>query len=92
MSDSSKPDIETADVVIGCLFWIITTPFSMLLRGFVLFKLWGWFIVPLGMVPISISWALGLAALVSVFNPNFKSKASIERDFGDDSVAGNVLY
>jgi hypothetical protein len=38
-------------------------------RGFVVSRLWLWFIVPLGAPLISISWAIGIAVLVTMFAP-----------------------
>ena len=38
-------------------------------RGFVLSRLWLWFIVPLGIPLISISWAIGIAVMATMFIP-----------------------
>lgn len=35
-------------------------------RGFVLKKLWGWFMVPLGVVEIGIAMAIGISVIVSL--------------------------
>jgi protein-S-isoprenylcysteine O-methyltransferase Ste14 len=37
--------------------------------AFVAWVLWGWFVVPLGVPPISIAWVLGLSALVYMLTP-----------------------
>lgn len=39
----------------------------VIFRGFILAKLWGWFIVPLGVMQIGIAHAIGLSILISVF-------------------------
>jgi len=36
-------------------------------NGFVASILWRWFVVPLGAVPITIPWAIGLSVLVGMF-------------------------
>lgn len=38
-----------------------------ILRGWVLAKLWGWFVVPLGVVPITIPWGIGIALVMGMF-------------------------
>jgi hypothetical protein len=35
--------------------------------GFAISKLWSWFVVPLGLPPITIAHAIGLSALVNLF-------------------------
>ena len=57
----------------------------ILLLGFeaILFvSLWKWFVVPLGVVEISLAWALGLNCLVSIFKYDY-SKAKADYDFYD---------
>lgn len=49
--------------VTGCLLMLVLTPIGIVMRGFVLQQLWSWFVVPLGVVAISLPWALGLACL-----------------------------
>lgn len=35
-------------------------------RGYVLSVLWAWFFVPLGLPPVGVAWAIGLAAAISM--------------------------
>lgn len=42
--------------------------------------LWEWFMVPFGIVPISIPWAIGLTALASLLRPDSQSKRFEESD------------
>jgi hypothetical protein len=45
---------------------------GLLLRGWVLSVLWGWFVTPLGTPPITIPIALGLSLLISMFTQEVK--------------------
>jgi len=49
---------------------IILLPFVLLLQGFVLSKLWLWFVMPLGVPAISIVHAMGITILFNLFNNN----------------------
>lgn len=42
---------------------------GLLARGWVVYCLWGWFAVPLGVPPISVAWAIGLTSLVVCMVP-----------------------
>lgn len=50
---------------------LLLTPWTMMLRGFVLVKLWHWFIVPLGVVELRIPTALGIAVIVSLLTTDY---------------------
>jgi hypothetical protein len=50
----------------GC-FFLLTLPLQILANGFVISKLWEWFIVPLGVQNITIAWALGFSTFVGLF-------------------------
>lgn len=69
----------------GCLGIAVSAIVGTILRGWVLAKFWAWFIVPLGVVPISIPWALGLSAfayfLLSPKSEDFKGKPGAEAIF-----------
>jgi len=60
------------------LFFILTCIYSC----FVIKTLWGWFIVPFGIIPINMPWALGLSCLFSTLSPR-------ESDFNDEKHGGN---
>jgi hypothetical protein len=38
---------------------------STLYSGFIMLKLWGWFVVPLGVGAITLPWAIGLCIMIS---------------------------
>lgn len=39
---------------------------AVLFNGFVLLRLWAWFVVPFGLPPLSLPWAIGLCIIVSL--------------------------
>lgn len=48
---------------LGCLLLIVIGPIAIFLRGLVLSQIWAWFVVPLGVTPITLPWALGISTL-----------------------------
>lgn len=46
------------------LILIVAIP-AVLINGYVMWVLWGWFVVPLGVQQVSIAWAIGLAILIN---------------------------
>lgn len=52
----------------GCLLFLILTPITIVLNGWVLSILWRWFIVPtFSLTPLSIAQALGLTCVLRLF-------------------------
>lgn len=49
------------------LILISTMIVGIVLRGWVLSTLWGWFLVPLGAVEIGIAAALGISIIIGMF-------------------------
>lgn len=49
----------------GSLFILILV-MSLVVEGFVISMLWGWYVVPLGVLPINLLHGVGIALLVSV--------------------------
>lgn len=47
--------------------------------GFVLYILWGWFVVPLGVPPIGIAWAIGISAVSALLVPTPPSPTEDQR-------------
>lgn len=59
-------DTNTSDVV-GCLAALLISPLTVVLNGFVLCKLWLWFVVPqFHLAPLTIPVALGISVLVGM--------------------------
>jgi len=56
-------------ILIGLLIFglLVMIPLSILMNAFVLHKLWAWFMVPLGIAPIGLAHAWGLAILIGLF-------------------------
>ena len=85
MSASSETSAKDT-VAVGCLFFAVSFPIVIVLRGYVLSVLWGWFIVGHFALPtISIAEALGLSTLTNIFlytgNPS-----------SDPKTEGGVLW
>jgi hypothetical protein len=62
---------------------------AYLLNGWAILMLWGWFVVPLGVVPIHMAWAIGLAVLMSMFGqaPPIAKKS----DKGDEKTSSALM-
>lgn len=54
-------------------------------RGYILSILWGWFLVPLGVSPITIPLAIGFSLIVGYFT-NAMSKRKDENDVLDTAL------
>lgn len=39
---------------------------AVLFNGYVLLRLWAWFVVPFGLPPLTLPWAIGLSIIVSM--------------------------
>lgn len=48
------------------LMIVLITTLYYIYAGFVLTELWFWFIVPMGVIPITIPWAVGLMLTFSI--------------------------
>lgn len=70
MSDKNN----AGEIAMGCLVLILLIPVSAAFKGFVLSRLWGYFVVPLGVPEIGIAHAFGLALVVSMFTPTPSGK------------------
>lgn len=58
---------ETILGCVGSVAFIATIPLTVIARGWVLAKLWMWFVVPIGVVHIGIANAIGLSIVVGMF-------------------------
>ena len=72
----------------GCIAAIVLlTPFTAILRGFVLKILWNWFVVPVtGLPELSIPMALGIALIVG-----FLTYQHIHTDKEDEEVFESIV-
>jgi len=60
---------------------ILLVPYSMLMNGWAIVKLWGWFMVPLGLPVLTIPMALGLFTIVAYMTYQI-NYAEIQADSG----------
>ena len=79
----AKDDNE-AEVALGCILIVIMLPISIFLKGFVLSRLWLWFMVPLGVMPITLAHAYGLAVMIALFTVHQKADA--------EAKGGGIIY
>ena len=56
----------TAKLLVAIIF-LLLVPFAAIWRGFVLAKLWGWFITPFDVAQIGLAHAIGLSLALSMF-------------------------
>lgn len=62
-----------AVALIGLLAGVLAT-----LQGFVLVHLWAWFLVPLGLPPIGIAHAIGIALIAGMLAPRARDSKEKE--------------
>ncbi|WP_261643105.1 hypothetical protein [Erwinia mallotivora] len=58
---------------------------SVFYHGFMLLTLWAWFIIPFGMPPLTLPWAIGLSVLIGSI------KGWPETDGRDESIWFTLL-
>ena len=97
MTTQSNPtDDETNAIVaafaIGGII-VVSVPAMVILYGYCLASLWGWFLVPFGAPPISIAWAIGLIAVRGIVIPTPSSKPKSQRPWSDlfDMIAKPLI-
>ncbi len=54
----------------GLMLYVAIVFAAILFKAFVLIKLWTWFIVPMGVVPISYASAIGLSLVARLLTPH----------------------
>lgn len=64
----SKDKDGCATAILALVGFFVAIPLGVMWKGFVLTKLWGWFIVSrFGLPPLSVAQAIGLAVVVGMF-------------------------
>ena len=61
---------DAAKRVVACLGLLLFVP-AWMFEGVVLCWLWSWYVVPLGVVQLTVPWAMGIGMLVGIlgFSP-----------------------
>lgn len=86
MTESSTPERA-----LGCLLLLISIPISVSIRGYVLVKLWAWFIVThFGVAPLSVATALGIALIAGFLTYQDIDVESPKRSYGETIIRGIV--
>jgi len=64
-------------------------PCAIILNGWALSVMWGWFFVPLGLPAIGVVWAIGIAGTVAMLTR--KDSNTKSEDNAQEQLAYNVL-
>jgi|TARA_R100000656_G_scaffold104176_1_gene76262 hypothetical protein len=86
-----KPKPTTREVVWGLLLMLVGAPLSLYLDILTIYLLWGWFVVPLGVVAISFMHACGLVVLMNFLKYSVADYMKSEKAAGD-SVDSPTQY
>jgi hypothetical protein len=73
------------EIGLGCLVMIMVFPIIIILKGFVLSRLWVWFMVPLGLPPIGLWHANGISAVFTMLI------GYIERDKDEEGIGEKAI-
>lgn len=73
-------------IILLLLAVVIIVSISAIINGWALLHLWQWFIVPLGVPSLTLSWAIGISLVVGLLtNHNYPKK-------GEESDTSQVAY
>lgn len=64
-------------MIVGFLDFLVIGP---IVNGYVIEQLWNWFAVPLGAIPITTAWAIGLGVLVGALTYRDASAESTKKE------------
>lgn len=79
----------------GCLFIVIylgVSPVLYILNGWILSVLWRWFIVHLGVQPISVPAAIGIAIVAGFLTRQIWEKHCTDDRTSDDKIIDSIAY
>lgn len=69
-------------VLLVILFVLAAMTAAYILNGWALQLLWQWFIVPFGVVPLTLPWAIGISIVVGFLTNHITTKKNEEVDMG----------
>ena len=78
-------------IAMGCLLIIIMIPVGILVKGFVLVKLWGWFVVPFGLMEINTAHSLGLSTCIALFHGVSSGSSKTDEDETMGKLVGKAV-
>lgn len=61
-------DVTGSAIVVAALLVILAIAPVLIIHGYVISIMWGWFVVPLGVPAIGIAHAIGLAGMLGALN------------------------
>jgi hypothetical protein len=82
-------DDSPGAIGVGCVAIILLIPVGILMTGFVISRLWEWFMVPLGVSAITLPHAYGLTILVGLLS--MRGMSSDMKSQEDTSMAKSVF-
>jgi len=68
------------EILVILILLIVTITLSSILNGWALSLLWSWFMVPLGLPPIGIAWAIGISIVIGYLTNHNEKKKGEEVD------------
>jgi hypothetical protein len=79
---------KTGPLIAGCVTLIVTAPIAALFNGWVLTKLWAWFVVAhFDAKPLPVGVAMGVSLIVGMLTHQRQPK----RDRGDDEESSDIV-
>jgi hypothetical protein len=85
VSEEKNKSEEIEKNLQGCLGHLfvasIVIILSVLLRSYTVYCLWGWFIVPFGVIQIGMAWAFGISGLVGTIANSRKINFDLKKKY-----------
>jgi len=92
MTTSDKTMIATGKLFAALIQFAISI-IPIIIKGYVLSILWGWFIVPkFGAPPLGVAWAIGVSAILAVALPRPQAMKTLESDNWGLSMFVSTFY
>jgi predicted phage tail protein len=79
--------MKSITIIFGTIAFVVA---SILFRAWALTVLWAWFLVPLGMVALSISSAIGISIIVGMFTQHLAKESKDEKAKDTYELIGDI--
>ena len=74
------------------LLWIILVVPMMLLRGWVIMRLWAWFIVPFGIQGLTLPHAIGIGLILTFLTAHTLGKRAKTMEEKIEEIATSIIW
>jgi hypothetical protein len=84
---------EKMKMEVGCLVALVAlviSPALYVLNGWALSILWEWFIVPIGLPPVSVPMAVGIAIVVGFLTKQTETKHCVDTRTKDEKITDAI--